>query len=82
MTRESSALGQSDVLRETCVLAYLSRGVHLSTRSRGGLNMLGSLQVRTGHGQAELDLYYARAVYDEKPERTYGDVIVKFPSET
>lgn len=40
VTRESSALGQSDVLRGTCVLAYRSRGVHLSTRSRGELSIL------------------------------------------
>lgn len=35
----SSALGDTRMFRGTWVLAYLSRGVHLSTRSLGGLNI-------------------------------------------
>ena len=75
VTRESSALGQR--LRGTCVLAYLSRGVHLSTRSRGGLNIwLANARKSWGNRLSPPLHLYARAVYDETTERTCGDVIV------
>jgi hypothetical protein len=89
VTRESSALGQSEVLRGMCVLAYLSRGVHLSTRSRGGLSIwLANARKSCGNGLSPSLHLYARAVYDETTVRTYGDAIVssqvskRYPPET
>jgi len=67
VTRESSALGQSEMLRGTCVLAYLSRGVHLSTSSRGELSiLLGDARKSLGDGPSPPLRLYARAVYDER----------------